>query len=347
MGVRWLSTSLLLLTLLAVSCDGDDGAAPSVASPNSEAPATIAPATTLPATTLPAPSPTTTIHQTPALCDDELEVVLASIDEWSQAARLDPGGTWSEPAPGFAFDDRTHTAEEFRYRMGLDCMARLSQTTSSGDQRLLLAAWTGERVAWVLQATDVPSEPFRADQLVQLFLEQSRGEWLDDQSVWAGSLTSGDTMIVGALDTAFGVAAKSWWVEIPRFDDVEVTNAAERYAIDALVQAGARNVSVGESADFQSEIAAVQFITPLGLHLIATVAPPEWFDPSAAIVQGEMVIEEIDGVEVYVTTAVPESYAVGSVGWECGEYVWFIDSAYGTVEELTGWAAQVIASADC
>lgn len=141
---------------------------------------------------------------------------------------------------------------------------------------------------------------------MQLFIDQPFGEWLVDQFVWAGSLATGDTVIVGTVDTTFGLTAKSWWSEVPRFDDLEVTNAAERYAIDALIHAGNRNVSVGEPANFGTEIAAVQFVTPLGLHLIATIAPPDWFDAAAPIVEGEIAVERIAGVDVYVTAAVPE-----------------------------------------
>ena len=273
--------------------------------------------------------------------------MLAVMDESIEAARLAPGSGWSEDTDGVAFDDRTQSAEEFGYRMGLDCVVRLAQQTSSGDQRLLLAAWTGDRRAWVVQATDAPSSPYRPDQRVQLFIDQPYGEWLVDQSVWAGSLETGETVIVGVVDTSFGVAAKSWWAEVPRFEDLEVTNDAERYAIDTLVDAGARNVSVAEPANFGSEIAAIQFITPLGLHLIATIAPPEWFDPAAALVEGDMTVEDIGGVDVYVTTAVPDSYAVGSVGWTCGDYVWFIDSTWGTLDELVEWSAQLIESGGC
>ena len=198
-----------------------------------------------------------------------------------------------------------------------------------------------------MQGTDAPSSPYAPTQRVELYIDQPYGEWLVDQFVWAGQLESGETVIVGTVDTSFGLAAKSWWSEVPRFEDLEVTNAAERYAIDSLVHAGARNVSVAEPADFQSEIAAVQSITPLGLILIATVAPPDWFDPAAAIVEGEMTVERIGGVDVYVTLAVPESYAVGSVGWLCGDFVWFIDAAYGTLDELTAWAGTLIESTGC
>ena len=285
------------------------------------------------------------MHEVPAACAAELDTVLASVEQSIVAARLEPGGEWTADTDGVTFDGRTHSAEEFRYRMGLDCMARLAQQTSDGDDRLLLLAWTGDRRAWVVQATDAPATPFRQDQRIQLFIAQPSGEWSVDQYVWAGSLESGDTVIVGTVDTSFGVAAKSWWNEVPRFDDLEVTNDAERTAIDALLQAGGRNVSVAEPASYQSEIAAIQFVTPEGLHLIATVAPPEWFDPAAELVEGEMTVEQIDGVDVYVTTGVPESYAVGSVGWQCGDVVWFIDSSWGTVDELVAWAERLITAA--
>ncbi len=273
--------------------------------------------------------------------------MLGEVDGSISAARLAPGGAWTADIDGASFASRTNTAEEFRYRMGLDCTALVTQTTADGGERLVLVAWTGDRMAWVVQASDAPASPFRPDQLVQLFIDQPTGEWLVDQFVWAGSLSTGETVLVGTNDTAFGVAAKSWWNEVPRFDDLEVTNGAERYAIDALIHAGARNVSVGEPANFQSEIATIQFITPAGLHLIATVAPPDWFDPAAPIVEGEMVVEQIDGVDVHVTTAAPGSYATGLVGWACGDYVWFIDSVYGTVGELVDWTGQLVASAGC
>lgn len=221
------------------------------------------------------------------------------------------------------------------------------QTTPGGGDRLVLAAWTGERRGWVVQASDLPSDPYRPEQRVQLFIDQPQGEWLVNQTLWAGSLTTGETVLVGTVDAPFAVAAKAWWAEVPRFDDLPVSNATEQYAIDTLVAAGARNVSVAEPSSFQSQMGAIQFVTPLGLHLVATVAPPDLFDPAAPIVDGEMVVQPVDDTDVYVTTAAPASYAVGSVGWSCGEHVWFIDSAYGTVDELLDWAAQVIEAAGC
>ncbi len=345
----WAAIAASVLVLAACGGGGDDdastvGPTSTIAPADSSSTAPISPPS--PATT-DASYPTTTIHEVPATCAGELDAVLASVEESILAARLEPGGDWTADTSGATFDERTHSAEEFRYRMGLDCLARLTQQTSGGDDRLLLLAWTGERLAWVVQSTDGPATPFRQEQRIQLFIAQPFGEWLVDQFVWAGSLESGETVIVGTVDTSFGVAAKSWWNEVPRFGDLDVTNDAERYGIDVLLQAGARNVSVAEPADYQSEIAAIQFVTPEGLHLIATVAPPEWFDPRAELVEGEMTVEQVDGVDLYVTTAVPESYAVASVGWQCGDVVWFIDSSWGTVDELVEWAEQLISSAEC
>lgn len=81
---------------------------------------------------------------------------------------------------------------------------------------------------------DALPAPYRSDQRVQLFIGQPMSEWLVEQFVWAGSLEIGETAIFGSVDTAFGVAAKSWLSEVPRFDDLEVANDAERYAIDEL-----------------------------------------------------------------------------------------------------------------
>ncbi len=358
-GTHAVLCALAAVSLIIVGACGDDGDGIS-ADPADSAPAagtTSAPVTPAPATS-PAPTtsvqrpttieqPTTTTVEAQDICDGQLGAMLTVVDGSIGAARLVSGAAWSDDIVATVFDDRTNTAEEFAYRMGLDCGVRLAQETATGDERLVLAAWTGDRRAWVVQATDAPETAFRPDQRVQLFIGQPEGEWLVDQFVWAGSLQTGETMIVGTVDTAFGVAAKSWWNEVPRFDDIEVTNEAEQYAIDALVDAGARNVSVAEPADVGSEFAAVQFITPLGLHLIATVAPPDWFDPAAALVEGEMTVERIGGVDVYVTAAVPESYAVGAVGWTCGDHVWFIDSSYGTVDELRDWTSHLIESLEC
>jgi hypothetical protein len=348
--------AVVMLAVAPVACGSDDAAIDSSVSsipaetvptppPTVTVTAPVVPSTAddAPSTTTEAEDPTTTVHDVPSDCDEA--DVLSIVNQRLEDARLAPADAWSADTDGVAFDDRTNTAEEFRFRMGLECSIRMAQTTESGAERLLLAAWTGDRAAYVVQATDAPSVPFEPEQRFQLFVEMPYGEWLEDQFVWAATLEGGESVVIGTVDTTIAVAAKSWLSEIPRFEDLEPTLDIERYAIDTLVQAGARNVSVAEPAGYGWEIAAIQFVTPLGLHLIATVAPDGLFDPAAALVDGEMIIESVNGVDVYVTTGSPDSYAVASVGWTCGDVVWFIDSVWGTVDELVDWATDLIDSA--
>lgn len=361
-----------LLAAVTVSCGDDDGdsaatasagtvatsAAPTTSIPTTEAPPTEAPPTTgdgstTAATTASATTsttteptyPTTTEHQVPDDCD--VEAMYALVDADLAAARLAPGGEWSTDTEGVAFDERTHDAEEFRYRMGLDCLVRAVQRTDAGDERLLLAAWTGVRNAYVVQATDGPSSPYVRQQRFQLFIEWPYGEWIEDQFVWAGEMEGGETVVVGADDAPVAVAAKSWQSEVPRFEDLPVTLDAERYGIDLLLHAGARNVSVAEPPGFGSELSALQMITPLGLHLIPTIGPIGWFDPAAELFPGEQTVETIEGVDVYVTRGSPDAYAVASVGWKCDGYVWYIDAVWGTVDELVDWARTMIQTSPC
>lgn len=74
-----------------------------------------------------------------------------------------------------------------------------------------------------------------------------------------------------------------------------------------LLHAGARDVSPGEPPPVGSTIAAIEFVTPLGLPLIATVAPLGEFDHNAPIVEGERSIVEVAGTEVHLTPGAPDS----------------------------------------
>jgi hypothetical protein len=353
----------VIAVVILVACSGDDGAVAPVttAPPTTGVPVTEPPTTALPTTALPtteatvpvtteAPTttveeyPTTTVHQVPDDCD--VDAMLATVDETIAMARLEPGGAWSFDTAGVAFDDRTNDGEEFRDRLGFDCHVRAVQRTPQGAERLLLGAWTGERSGYSIQATDGPSTPYAPEARFQLLFEQPRGEWLVNQFIWAGTLEGGETVIVGAHDRGVGAVAKDWQA-LPRWDDIEVSNGTEQYVIDALLHAGARNVSPGEPAQPGSELAQIQFVTPRGLQLVATVAPEGWFDPDAGFVEGDTTVEQLDGVDVWVTRAAPESFAVASTAWVCDGYVWFIDSSWGTVEELVEWTALVISSTAC
>lgn len=165
MGGDWRKfLSAGLVAAVIVACGGDDDQDDTAAT--TTAPETTAPATTTtapPTTTTTAPATTTTTTSTtttttaatttttePAApaCDETpvLEAASARI----ALARLAPGGTWVVDDDPVAFDERTNDAEEFRDRLALDCSLRAVQRTDAGDERLLIAAWTGERRGYVV-----------------------------------------------------------------------------------------------------------------------------------------------------------------------------------------------------
>jgi hypothetical protein len=348
----------VIAVVILVACSGDDGAVAPVtpAPPTTGVPVTEPTTTALPTTeatvpvTTEAPTttveeyPTTTVHEVPDDCD--VDAMLATADDTIAMARLVPGGAWSFDTAGVAFDDRTNDGEEFRDRLGFDCHVRAVQRTPQGAERLLLGAWTGARSGYSIQATDGPSTPYALQQRIELLYEQPRGEWLVNQFIWAGTLDGGETVIVGTHDRGFGAVAKAWQA-LPRWEDIEVSNLTERVVIDALLHAGARNVSPAEPASIGSDLAQVQFVTPQGLPLMVAAALEGWFDPAEGFVEGDTTLEVIDGTDVWVTRAAPDSYAVASTAWVCGGYVWFMDSVWGTVEELVEWTALVISSTAC
>ncbi len=123
----------------------------------------------------------------------------------------------------------------------------------------------------------------------------------------------------------------------------------ERYAIDALVDAGARLVSVAEPALTGSEVATIQFHTHRGLPLVAVVSPAGmgWFDPLEPIFEGDAALEQIRGVDVLITLTPPDHYAVASVGWSCGGYDWWFDAVYGDVDEYRNLVDRLIGVLGC
>ena len=329
---------LLAVTALAAAlgCGGDD--APPDAAPTTTTTEAPAPTTEAPTTTTEPPGEVST-------CD--VETMLAHADRTIELARLAAGGEWSTDTDGVAFDERTNDAEEFRDRLALDCGLRAVQRTDAGAERLLLAAWTGERRAYVVQATDGPATPYAPDQIVELLFEQPRGEWLVNQFVWAGTLSGSETVVVATDDYSWGHTAKAWQA-LPRWENIPATIDTERHAIDVLERAGARNISPAEPVSVGSEIAQIQFVTPLGLHLIALIAPTDdWYGPDLELFEGEQEVVEIGGVDVYLTRGAPEAYAVASVSWICDDNVWLIDSVWGTVDELVAWTETLIATQGC
>lgn len=288
----------------------------------------------------------TTLVAPPAAPDCDDAAMLAIVEEQLAAARLTPGDEWSPDALS-PFDDRTYPHEAFNDQLGFDCSLRAVQTTSDGDTRLLLAAWTFPRYGFVVQATDEPAGPYAQVIRFQLLLEQPDGEWIDDQVLWAGTMAGGESIVVGAEDYGIGAVAKAWQSDFDPLPPGEVTLASERFAIDALEATRHRMVAVAVEATFGSEVGTIMFASPEGQVALATVAPLESSDPMQPYLSGATSTEQIQGVDVRVTLPAVGEYDVGDVGWECGRYGWRLMGSFGTDEELVEVASALIDHLDC
>ena len=311
-----------------------------VATTTSATPPTVPPAT--------ATTPTTATPPTsePAPACDRADAIRL-LDDALELARLAPGTAWTDDTAGVAFDARTDTAEVWASLQGFDCGLRLAQRTDAGAERLALAAWNDRRDALVIQATDAPTEPYAADAVFQLFIEQPYGEFLTDREVWAATMSGGESIVLAAHDTSIGWAAKSWQAEVPPFEDLPVTLDAERYGIDVLRAAGARNVSVAEPNPAGWDVGSLQLHTPWVLTAFAAVGVADTFDPSVPIVaDGDTTFHEVAGVEVRVTTGEElPGIVLHEAGWRCDGHSWRLMSGDGSPAEILEFAGEIIRTA--
>lgn len=317
-------------------------------------------------TTTRSESTTTTTTEgttTTSVPDCTPDAVFAEVDATITEVRLAAGGEWSLDTDEAAFADRTLDAESFRDLLALDCSLRASQSTAAGAERLVLAAWTGERLAFVVQATDGPSAPYAAEATFELLIEQPRGEFFqgpyrpnrDIRAVWAGTLSGGETVVVSANDYSEGATAKAWQAGFERGGSGEdlMTLESERFGFDALVAGGARNVGLAQPAESGSEEGTLSFVTPTGQINLAAVAPIGWFDPAYPWHQREVTEEDVDGTTLYISEAGPPddadalTYDVAHVSFECGDWVWHLMTGFGTTEELRDWTVGFIDTLDC
>ncbi len=251
-----------------------------------------------------------------------------------------------------SFADQTANRELWPDVLGLDCGVRLVQPDAPGD-RLALVAWTGPRMAFVIRASDSASPSLAKDSIITIGYEDPFGEFVrEDNSLWAGVLQSGETLVVGHLDFNLGIVAKTFSADAPPFGDEEPTLDAERVAIAALQAVGARNVGIAQPPEFDSEEGYVQLVSPTGQILVADVAPLGWFDPMVPrYFQGTTEIHDVAGVMVRVTEPAEGEglYSAGvEVGWVCGEHVWLLEpAANGTGIEQVAFAGDLIAAGDC
>ncbi len=336
-----------VVSLLLAGCGADDDTAAPEESTTTEVTTTTAGTTT---TEVPAPEP---------VCD--LDEVLAVVDETLERARLEPGGEWVVGEES-VFSERTTDPDAFAGLLGLDCGLEAVQRPAAGSERLLLAAWTGPRVTFVVQAADGPTSPYEPAAMWDVSIEWVRGEYFegpfrpnrDDRTTWASTLSDGTTMVIHARDYPAGPVAKDWptGLEFPEPEEY-VSLPSERYGIDVLRAVGARNVDVADIPETGSEIGYLAFVTPLGLMGETRVAPIGWLDVTTEWHGRPVTVEQIGGVDVYLSEAGPPddtdilTYDLAHFTFECGEHVWQVITGYGTVDELRDLVADMIAAQDC
>ncbi len=268
--------------------------------------------------------------------------LLAAVDAALVAARLS-AATWAAGPGASQFAARTTPAEDFAVRHAFDC-SLLAAHPGSDTDRLLLAAWTGNRMAWVVQATDQPAVPYEESVRVDLLLEQPWGEWVAED-VWAVTLATGETLVIGTVDYSLGAAAKSWLVDYPEPPSPPPQLPAEEYAWPLLEAAGARNVGIAEPSE--TTVASLAFSTPLGNVMVATVGPLTDFDPIEGYLRGERRLVEISGTSVQFSLAGEGQFGVAEGGFLCSSWGWRLEAAMGTVDELTGFLRALIPILDC
>lgn len=329
-----------VIALFVGACAGGEA----ITSPATTSPAVTSPTTaSRPVTTTAATTTTSTTSFSDVVCDDT--VALAALDDAIAVARLDDSGaTWIVDPTGSVYAEAVVEPDMFATSFGFQCSFRGFQAVGTDRERIGLAAWTGERMGFVVMARDGPSVAYDESVRFDLLFEQPWGEWVTDD-VWAVTISSGDTVIVGAKDFFHGPVAKSYLVAFPEPPGAPPEIPAERYAMAALEGAGMVNVGVAEPSD--TEVAAIVFTTTLGNPMIAVVGPSNDFDPFVGYLSGERSVTVIDDVEVQTTRAGPDQFGVADVAFECGAFGWRLEAAVGTPDEPLDVARSLIARLGC
>lgn len=351
MRMHALPAALAVIALLAAGCGGDDTAEPPDPTTSSSTTSSSTSSTTSSPASTSTTSTTTTEAPAPECVPDD---VLATVDLAIERARLAVGDGWSTDTEGNSFAERTTTGDVYAARLGLDCGLTASQSAGDGE-RLVIAAWTGPRMAYLIQATDGPSTPYRPDATVTVMIDATQGEFLDGetQALWAGTFDTGETFVIGHEDYVLGPVAKEWVnAERPPFDDV-TTLDSERHAIAALEEAGMRRIGIAEPPEFGSEEGYVEFTSPAGQIMVADVAPTDWFDPMVhRYYTGPSTFESLGGLEVRITEPLPDDN-LGFVrglefGWACDEFVWILQPPFnGDGEEMRISVEAVVETEEC
>lgn len=338
---RWCCwVSVVAIALIAAGCSEGESSTTSTTTTTSTTPVT---------TTLPTTTTTTTVPEPECDAGD----VLATVDAATASARLAPGGDWLTDTAGIRFAERTATGDEFADRLGLDCGLTAGQAIGD-DERLVIMAWTGPRIAWVIQTTEVPSMPYAHQATVTVLIDVTEGEFLDGdrRALWAGTFDSGETFVIGHVDYNLGAAAKDW-IAGPRTPiDEEINLKAEQHGVDTLAAAGMRNIGIAQPPEIGSEEGYLQFVSPTGQISVAVIGPDGWFNPlEPRYFSGPTRVETISGVDIRVTEPGPADgeNAIGAdVGFACGDFVWLLEPPFnGDTDEMLASASAIVGTAQC
>ncbi len=283
----------------------------------------------------------------PDPCDPGEIAAIAS--QALEAARLPVADTeWIASADGGQFGARTTDPDLLAQTQGFNCSWQALQHVGD-DERLLVAAWTGDRVSMVLQATDGPTDPYSPDRTVDILLEAPRGE-LVAPDTWAVTLESGNTVILLARNHGgLGWLAKSWladYVFVPGDgdSDPELT-VTEQMALPMLRSAGGRGVSVAEPSH-GSPVTSISLVSPSGDRLFATVGPSDRFDTSEMISRGIRFDTEFGTTAVRLVDPFAD-YPATVADFACNGYNWVIEADDGGVIETFGFVAALVSTLGC
>lgn len=272
-------------------------------------------------------------------------MAIGALDEATASARLatvdDP---WTTDVTGSLYVDAVVEPEAFAAALGFKCSLRVVQGVGSGFERLGLMAWTGERMGYVVLAIEQPSTPYEESVRFDLLFEQPWGEWVADD-IWAVSISTGDSVVIGARDYFHGPVAKSFLIAFPEPPGATPEIPAEEYAIGALEDARMTNVGIAEPSD--TEVGSIAFTTPLGNVMIATVGPITVFDPSAGYLTGDTAVTVVEGIGVQTVLPGPDQLGVADVSFVCGDYGWRIESSLGSPAEPLAVATDLIVTLGC
>jgi hypothetical protein len=335
MRYQWIVLVLVLLVL--GGCGDGEVATTSTAAPPTTATATAPPTTALPTTKIPAT--TTTV---PA-CDPA--TALNAFEQATVAARLAvTDAVWTTDTTGSAYVEAVVSPDRFADSLGFRCSLLAVQAVGSDHERLGLAAWTGERMGYVILAIDQPTTPYAEAVRFDLLFEQPWGEWVTD-TIWAVTISTGDAVIVAAEDYFHGPVAKSFLVAFPEPPSPPPGIPAEEYAMAALEAAGATNIGIAEPS--ATDVASIAFSTPLGNPMIATVGPITAFDPFTGYLSGERTISVVDGLGVHTVLPGPDQFGVADVSFVCGDHGWRLEASVGTPDEPFDMAVALIETLAC